>query len=78
MTLADDCINYGRLVTRWIFGLIMAGLGVYMIVAKIAVWPAIGLLAFGVFILRPADLKDFANWFRANASDFLKPPGGTP
>lgn len=74
MTFEADCINYTRLAARWAFGLAMAALGAYIIVEKIGVWPGIGVLTFGVFILRPADLQAFAQWFRANAGSFIKPP----
>lgn len=63
--------DMARLVAKWVFGLALAGLGAYTLVAKIAVWPGIGLLTFGIFILRPDDLKAFAAWFKANAADYL-------
>lgn len=63
-----------RRVLRWGFGLWLAALGTYLLVAKIAVWPAIGLLAFGIFILRPDDLQAFAGWFKANAASYLGSP----
>ena len=66
--------DLAKLVGKWVFGLWMAGLGTYLLVAKVAVWPAIGLLCFGVFILNPGDLQRFAQWFKQNASDYLKPP----
>ena len=78
MTLKDDCVNYGSLVVRWLFGLALAGLGAYMIVQKIAVWPGIGVLTFGVFILRPKDLQSFSQWFRENAASYLSKSGDAP
>ena len=66
--------DLAKLLGKWLFGLWMAGLGTYLLVAKVAVWPAIGLVAFGVFILNPGDLTRFALWFKENASAYLKGP----
>jgi len=74
MTLRDDCIGYGQLFTRWLFGLALAALGAYMIVEQVAVRPGIGILTFGIFILRPADLTAFAAWIKTNAADYFRPP----
>lgn len=75
MTWKDVCEATLGLVVRWMFGLGLAALGTYMLVEKIAVWPAIGVLAFGVFILRPADLVAFGNYLKTNAAQyFTKPP----
>ena len=63
-----------KAIVKWIFGLAMAGLGAYVLVAKIAVWPGIGLLTFGVFMLRPDELQAFAVWMKANVASYLKPP----
>ena len=65
-----------RLATKWVFGLWMAGLGTYMLVEKIAIWPAIGILVFGVFILNPNDLTRFTLWFKTNAAGYMLETGG--